>query len=135
MTKVLLVENNRLWQGILREELEALVPQEEIKVVDNYWDAIANINPEISAYILDGRFPNVAGGKPEQLGVNLAIELHNRGVDYERIAIISFSSEYLQTIMRLGMNKVYSKGGSNENTGVRGIEKLVDDLKPLFTQG
>ena len=133
MPKVLIVEDNQLWQGILREELESLVDKGDIIVAGNYHDAISNSAPDVSLYILDGRFPNNAGEKPQLLGLQLAIDLHNRGVDYQRISLTSASSAFLQAAKNLGIEKVYHKGTPDEKAGERGIERLVDDLRPLLT--
>ncbi len=134
MTKVLVVEDHPQWKRRLKDGLAEVVGRRNVHTADNYETAVSMLGLDYSAYVLDGNFPKRKNGNPEPLGIEFAQAIHQRGVSYDKITMISGDSDTLQQARELGITRVYNKLSPNRGKGERDIGTLVDDLRPLLTR-
>ena len=132
MLNILLVEDSPLLQPRLKQSLEESLKGVNVDIAGNYTDALSMLTQEYQAYVIDGSFPMNTGGEVEKLGLKLAEEIHRRGIEYSRIAIISLEEFILRNARKLGIEKVYAKGAPIPKLGIKEISSLAEDLKPLL---
>lgn len=130
MAKILVVEDHNYWQDWYKENLGDIVGKENVNIVDNLNSAINCILQNVyDAYILDGAFPKESGLKSEQLGIKLAKEISEKEGGFDKIRIVSLKDLTLETALRIGIKKVYSKHKANKEKGYNHISAIPNDLK------
>ena len=130
MEKVLVVEDDPTWQGIHKRRLEHLLGVGSVDVEDNYDVALPMLTQSYAAYIVDGEFPRLQGGKAELLGIQFAREIHQRENGYDKVFLVSGNPDVLKDAQNTGVTKVYTKGLAYE--GVGDLTKLMNDLRSLL---
>ena len=140
MRKILLVEPVKSRQSKISQELKASAKQTEfyVDIADNHGYAStleSNFGP-YDFYIISDKFPKTSGEPLYTRVFMLAQDIHDRGVDYEKMAVISDSPETLEMARLLGIPNTYRKTQiPNPSPIERDIAYLADDITRILTGG
>ena len=132
MERVLIVEDDPIWQGVHKRGLEHLLGVGSVDVVDNYDAALSMLTQSYAAYVIDGEFPKSPGEAASQLGVPLAQEIYKRENNYDKVFLVSGKPDVWKDAHTNGIPKVYNKGSADKESGVGDITKLMNDLINLL---